>query len=254
MNILYQDEHLVVCVKPSGVLSQGDDKGRENMPHLLSELLGCEVFPVHRLDLEVSGVMVYAKTAKAAAGLSALVPLHEVFRKEYLAVLEGVPAETQAILEDMLYHDVKRNKSFVVDRKRNGVKHAKLFYRLLETAETEEGTRSLVRVRLYTGRTHQIRVQFASRGLPLVGDRRYGASKTEYGIALCSCHLSFAHPITGKPLSFDYYPQSLACFSELAEKFNVFSIPTLVILKDGEIVHQSAGARPKAQILALLED
>lgn len=220
MNILYQDEHLVVCVKPSGVLSQGDDKERTNMPSLLYGLLGHEVFPVHRLDLEVSGVMVYAKTAKAAAKLSSLVSSHEGFCKEYLAVLEGKPSEQEAVLEDLLFHDVKRNKSFVVDRKRNGVKQAKLFYRLLELAETEEGTRSLVRVRLYTGRTHQIRVQFASRGWPLVGDRRYGASKTEYGMALCSCHLSFAHPITQKMLSFDYYPQSLAGFSGLAENFN----------------------------------
>lgn len=218
MNILYQDEHLVVCVKPSGVLSQGDDKGRANMPSLLSELLGREVFPVHRLDLEVSGVMVYAKTAKAAAKLSSLVSSHEDFCKEYLAVLEGVPSEQEAVLEDLLFHDVKRNKSFVVDRKRNGVKQAKLFYRLLETAETEGGTRSLVRVRLYTGRTHQIRVQFASRGLPLVGDRRYGAQKNETGIALCSCHLSFCHPITGEKISCEYYPQTLASFVGLAEK------------------------------------
>lgn len=220
MNILYQDEHLVVCVKPSGVLSQGDYKGRANMPSLLSEFLGCEVFPVHRLDLEVSGVMVYAKTHDVAAKLSALVSSHEDFRKEYLAVVEGVPSGNEEILEDLLFHDVKRNKSFVVDKKRNGVKQAKLSYRVLDTMETDEGARTLVRVRLYTGRTHQIRVQFASRGLPLVGDRRYGAQKTEYGMALCSCHLSFRHPITGEEISCEYYPQTLASFLGLAEKSN----------------------------------
>lgn len=220
MNILFEDKHLVVCVKPSGVLSQGDDKGRTNMPSLLSELLGCEIFPVHRLDLEVSGVMVYAKTKEAAARLSALVPLHEEFRKEYLAVVEGIPAEREATLEDLLFHDVKRNKSFVVERKRGGVKSAKLSYRVLDTRETEEGLRSLIRIRLHTGRTHQIRVQFASRGLPLVGDRRYGAKKTEHPIALCSCLLSFRHPMTGEDISCEYYPQELAFFSELAEKSN----------------------------------
>ena len=220
MNVLYQDEYLIVCVKPSGVLSQGDDKGRTNMPSLLSELLGCEIFPVHRLDLEVSGVMVYAKTKEAAARLSALVPLHEEFRKEYLAVVEGVPAEREATLEDLLFHDVKRNKSFVVERKRGGVKSARLSYRVLDTSAAAEGVRSLVKIRLYTGRTHQIRVQFASRGLPLVGDRRYGASKSEQGIALCSCHLSFRHPMTGEDISCEYYPQELAFFSELAEKSN----------------------------------
>lgn len=218
MNVLYQDEYLIVCVKPSGVLSQGDDKGRENMPKLLCDFLGCEVFPVHRLDFEVSGVMVYAKTQVAAARLSALVSSHEDFRKEYLAVVEGKPCEEEAFLEDLLFHDVKRNKSFVVDRKRNGVKSARLSYRVLDTMESGEGVRSLLKVRLYTGRTHQIRVQFASRGTPLVGDRRYGAQKTEFGIALCSCSLSFRHPMSGEEISCEYYPQTLASFSELEAK------------------------------------
>lgn len=214
MNVLYQDEYLIVCVKPSGVLAQGDDKGRENMPSLLSEFLGCEVFPVHRLDIDTSGIMVYAKTKEMAAKVSALVASHEEFRKEYLAVVEGRP-EDEAVLEDLLFHDVKRNKSFVADKKRRGVKQARLSYRVVGTMETGEGARSLVRVRLYTGRTHQIRVQFASRGMPLVGDRRYGAHKTEYGIALCSCHLSFRHPMTGEELVFEHYPDTLASFSEL---------------------------------------
>ena len=220
MNILFEDKHLVVCVKPSGVLSQGDGKGRSNMPSLLSEKLGGEIFPVHRLDLEVSGVMVYAKTQEVAAKISALVPLHEEFRKEYLAVGEGIPAEREAVLEDLLFHDVKRNKSFVVERKRGGVKLARLSYRVLDTVETEEGISTLVRIRLYTGRTHQIRVQFASRGLPLIGDRRYGSKKTEHPIALCSCLLCFRHPMTGEEISCEYYPQALASFSGLAEKSN----------------------------------
>lgn len=218
MNVLYQDEYLIVCVKPSGVLSQGDEKGRKNMPSLLSGTLGCEIFPVHRLDFEVAGVMVYAKTQTVAAKLSALVSCHEQFRKEYLAVVEGNPDEDEAVLEDLLFHDVKRNKSFVADKKRRGVKEARLSYRVIGTTETEEGTRSLVRIRLYTGRTHQIRVQFASRGMPLVGDRRYGAQKTEYGIALCSCHLSFRHPMTGREVVCEHYPDTLASFSELEVK------------------------------------
>ncbi len=212
MEILYQDQYLVVCVKLSGVLSQSDDKGRENMPQLLETQLGCSVFPVHRLDLEVSGVMVYAKTAEAAAKLSAMASSHEGFRKEYLAVIQGNPDEKEGILEDLLFHDKQKNKTYVVKKLRSGVKKAKLSYCVLSEKDGE----SLVAIRLYTGRTHQIRVQFASRKMPLIGDRRYGG-RTGDGIALCSCRLSFVHPITKEKIRCGYFPQSLGGFEGLAE-------------------------------------
>lgn len=189
--ILFEDKYLVACVKPRGVLSQS-----EGMPELLAEQCGGTFYPVHRLDREVSGVMVFAKTREAAAKLSQLVSDHGKFCKQYLAVLEGAPAEKTDVLEDLLFHDRFKNKTYVVDRMRGGVKAAKLSYEVL--AQDED--RTLVRVRLFTGRTHQIRVQFASRGFPLAGDKRYGA-KSGGNIALFSERLSFVHPLTKAPIS-----------------------------------------------------
>ncbi len=214
MEVLYEDRYLVVVVKPIGVLSQHDVRGRENMPQLLEEQLGERVFPIHRLDLEVSGVMVYAKTADVAARLSAIISSHDSFKKEYLAVVEGEPSEREGVLEDLLFHDKQKNKSYVVSKPRAGVKKAKLTYRVLAV----DGGMSLLAIRLYTGRTHQIRVQFASRKMPLVGDRRYGAQKTDHHMALCSFRLSFIHPLTGKEIVCEYYPQSLAAFGGLAAR------------------------------------
>lgn len=210
MTVLFEDNDIIVCLKPRGVLSQGDDKGHENM----LSLLGGNVFPVHRLDRETEGVMVFAKNQKSAAAMSTLVQSHEQFRKEYLAVIEGVPEEKEGELCDLLFHDAAKNKTYVVNKMRRGVKQAKLSYEVLETVEDEQGTaRSLVRVRLYTGRTHQIRVQFASRHVPLVGDRKYGGSKSESGLALFAYRLSFCHPITKEQLCFEAYPKADGGFS-----------------------------------------
>ena len=206
MEILYQDENIIFCVKPSGVLSQCDEKGRPNMPSMLSEICGCEIYPVHRLDLEVSGVMVYAQNSAAAAKLSAIAASHEDFKKEYIAVLEGEVPES-GTLEDLLYHDKNKNKTYVVKRERRGVKKAKLAYEVLERYSEGEKSLSLVKVRLYTGRTHQIRVQFASRGFPIVGDRRYGASAGESGIYLFSHKIEIVSPFDGKPMSFSALPK-----------------------------------------------
>ncbi len=197
--ILYQDSHLIVIIKPSGVLSQIDANGGDSIPKRL-EAQGLAVKPVHRLDRAAGGVMVYAFTDKAAALLSSLVQDHTQFIKEYLAVVSGRPSEPVGEMEDLLYHDVKKNKSYVVDRKRGGVKRAKLSYELLETAQHNNGTFSLVRVRLHTGRTHQIRVQFASRKMPLAGDSRYGGLR-HCPLALWSCRVSFPHPISGETIS-----------------------------------------------------
>ena len=219
MTVLYEDNDIIVCIKPRGVLSQGDDKGHENM----LSLLGGNVFPVHRLDRETEGIMVFAKNQRLAASMSNLVQSHEQFKKEYLAVLEGVPEDRSGELCDLLFHDVAKNKTYVANKMRRGVKQAKLSYEVLEAVEDGQGTvRSLVRVRLYTGRTHQIRVQFASRHFPLVGDRKYGGSKSEFGLALFAYRLSFCHPATGKLLCFEAYPQAdgeFSLFSSL-KKYN----------------------------------
>lgn len=196
IRILYEDKYLSICVKPRGVLSQSDSRGTLAMPELLAEQCGGLFYPVHRLDRDVSGVMVYARTKEAAGKLSQLVSDHERFVKQYLAVAEGILVQKQGILEDLLFHDRFKNKTYVVDRMRGGVKAAKLSYEVLD----EWDGKSLLRVRLYTGRTHQIRVQFASRGVPLVGDKRYGAA-TSGEIALFSERLSFKHPITKEMVS-----------------------------------------------------
>ncbi len=198
ISVLYQDDHIVVCVKPRGVFSQLDSRGRRSMPELLADLCVACIYPVHRLDTEVSGVMVYAKTREAAAELCRQISDHERFVKYYLAVVEGKPEAPQATLEDLLFHDKNKNKSYVVDRLRGGVKAAKLEY---ETVAKATGL-TLVRVRLYTGRTHQIRVQFAARGTPLAGDKKYGAA-TGGAVALFSQRLCFDHPTLKTPLCFE---------------------------------------------------
>ena len=204
IEILYLDRDLVVSVKPRGILSEGE--GASCFPTLLSEALRERgeqdgIFPVHRLDRETEGLMVYARTDRAAAALSRAITEGSM-KKEYLAVATGTP-EPAASLCDLLFYDRARGKSFVVDRQRKGVKEARLDYARLAS---RDGL-SLLRVKLYTGRTHQIRVQLASRGFPLVGDRRYGAPACPYPMALCSAYLSFPHPSRKETLCFTYLPK-----------------------------------------------
>lgn len=194
--LLYQDKNLAVCLKPPGALSQ--DGSGETLPALLREQLGCEIYPVHRLDREAGGVMVYAKTSRAAGALSAAMA-GGAFQKQYLCIVHGRPEAEAGELRDLLLHDRARNRSFVVRRMRGGVKEARLTYRLL----AEQEGLSLVLVRLHTGRTHQIRVQFASRGMPLLGDGRYGGGSGE--LALWSWSLDFPHP-NGKSMAFQAKP------------------------------------------------
>ena len=210
MNILFRDEHIVVCIKPAGVVSEEAPGG---VPELLRKELERnaavpQIFPVHRLDKGVGGVMVYALTKDAAASLtrqmteSAPADAGKTFTKEYLAVTEGVPEPVSGRMEDLLFHDREKNRTYVVKRPRKGVKEAALEYETLASAggDPETGVFSLVRIRLLTGRTHQIRAQFSSRKLPLCGDRRYGA-KTAGDIALWSHRLTFRHPETGEELT-----------------------------------------------------
>lgn len=198
IEILYEDTNLIFAVKPVGVLSQKGDG--ENMIDLLSQGRG-EVLPVHRLDTAVGGVMVFAKTSQAAARFSALVSRNEV-EKQYLAVLQGTPEKESDTLVDLLFKDSRKNKSFVVNRERKGVKKASLEYTLVKS----ENDLSLVKVKLHTGRTHQIRVQFASRKLPLLGDGKYGSKCNKCSVALWSHSLGFVNPFTNERLSFTANP------------------------------------------------
>ena len=207
LNVLYCDAALLVCEKPPGCLSEPGPGA--NLPALAADWLRAlgenpELRTVHRLDKAVGGLMVLARTQKAAASLIDQISARTA-EKEYLAVLRGVPAEDEATLEDLLFHDSRTNKTFVVTRPRKGVRDAKLSYRVVGRAGTAEQPLTLVRVRLHTGRTHQIRAQFSHRGLPLLGDIRYG-SKATHGPALFSCRLAFDHPTTGKRMEFEMTP------------------------------------------------
>ena len=179
-DIIEQSENYVICIKPFGISSEHD------MPKLLTEALGGEIFCVHRLDNAVGGIMVFAKNRKTAALLSKQISDH-TFEKKYLAVIEGKPSENSGEMRDLLFKDSFKNKSYVVKRMRKGVKEAVLNYNLL----SEQNGLSLVEISLVTGRTHQIRVQFASRKMPLVGDRRYGSKIPSDNICLWSHSLSF---------------------------------------------------------------
>ena len=192
MEILYSDPGIVVCVKPVGLDSE------RAVPDALKEALGGEIFPIHRLDKNVGGVMVYARTHSGAAALSACVRDGSLV-KEYVALVHGTPPEN-GDWQDLLWKDSAKNKVFVVKRERKGVKNARLEFTRLTAGET-----SLVHIRLHTGRSHQIRVQFASRGYPLVGDHKYGARDEAAAPLLYSCRVSF--PWKGKTQRFEAQPE-----------------------------------------------
>lgn len=201
VRLFYLDSDVVVCTKPAGVLSEAG-----GMPELLNKQIGWgETWCVHRLDMAVGGVMVYARSKEAAGKLSAALAGREL-GKSYLAVVQGRPEKREDTLKDLLFHDSTTNKTYVVKRQRHGVKEAELHYRTLETQSATEGEISLLRVELVTGRSHQIRVQFASRKLPLVGDSRYGSSYRSSAIALWASELSFPHPRTGATMTFTCPP------------------------------------------------
>ena len=194
IQILYQDRDLLVCRKPAGMPSQPDPSGQPDLLTALRETYTTASL-IHRLDTPTGGVMVFGLTPKATAALGALVQDHGSFRKEYIAVLSSPPPVEEGEMRDFLYHDKRANKAYVTDGRRKGSKEAILDYRVLKTAE--DG-RTLVAVRLHTGRTHQIRVQFASRGLPLVGDGKYGSREKCPYIGLWAYRITFPHPITGR--------------------------------------------------------
>lgn len=201
MRILYQDEDIILCVKPPRVLSTDEPGG---VPELLRQTIGdpkADVRTVHRLDRVVSGLMVLARNAAAASELSRQIR-EGAFDKSYLAVLRGIPEEPEALLRDLLLRDKRECKTYVVTEPAKGVQEALLRYQLL----SEREGLSKVSIQLITGRTHQIRAQFSSRGLPLVGDRKYSTLEDDCEIALWSWKLSFNHPRTGEPMAFELEP------------------------------------------------
>ena len=191
MEILFADENIAVCVKPVGLDSEHD------VPNALREALDGSFLAVHRLDRNVGGVMVYARTKAAAAALSRAIQ-DGAMEKEYIALVHGLPPE-KGDWEDLLFKDSSKNKVFVVKKERRGVKKARLeFVRLTQSDP------ALMRIRLHTGRSHQIRVQFASRGFPLVGDHKYGSRDDSACPMLFSCKLSF--PLFGREKVFEALP------------------------------------------------
>ena len=203
MDIVYFDSDIVVCIKPARVLSTDEPGG---LPDLLREALGdsgADIRTVHRLDRVVSGLMVLARNPKAASELSRQIREGE-FEKEYLAVVHGTPKET-GTLRDLLGRDKARRMTFVADAPAKGVQEAVLHYQRLSVGENL----SKVRIQLETGRTHQIRVQFSSRGFPLVGERKYAEINDPCEIALWSYRLGFNHPATGEKMDISREPPAV---------------------------------------------
>ena len=191
MEILYTDKDMIACVKPVGLDAEHE------LPQLLKDTLGGEIFTLHRLDKNVGGVMLYARNKGAAARLSRDIQEGRMV-KEYVAMVHGTPPE-KGDWQDLLFKDSRKNKVFVVKRQRAGVKPARLEFTRLHKGDT-----SLVRIRLHTGRSHQIRVQFASRGFPLVGDHKYGARDEHTAPMLFSCCITI--PWQGGEKQFSFLP------------------------------------------------
>lgn len=215
MELIYTDDQIVVAIKPARVLSTDEPGG---MPELVRQALSdpnADIRTVHRLDRVVSGLMVLARSPQAATDLSAQIR-QGTFQKEYLAVVHGCPEAQQGTLEDLLIRDKARKMTFVTDTPGKDARSAVLHYQVLDRS----AGLSLVKIQLVTGRTHQIRVQFASRGWPLVGERKYAVQDDPCEIALWSYCIGFSHPATGENMRFcqnppDVYPFN--CFSSLME-------------------------------------
>lgn len=210
MELIYVDKDIVVCIKPARVLSTDEPGG---LPDLVREALcdpKADVRTVHRLDRVVSGVMVLARNAKAASELSRQIREDE-FDKEYLAVIHGHPEAEKGTLVDLLMRDKARKMTMVATEPGKGVQEAILDYQVLNHTEAI----SRVKVHLRTGRTHQIRVQFSSRGLPLVGERKYCTLEDPCEIALWSHKIGFTHPVTGQRMAFSKEPPEIYPWTEV---------------------------------------
>lgn len=217
LELLYTDRDIAVLVKPVGLISEDGCAGESVIPAAAEALAAVgeretALYPVHRLDRNVGGVMVYARNREAAAALSVAVRDGRV-KKVYLALVHGMPDAPRGVYRDFLYKDARKNKTYVVTGMRRGVREAELSYETLVAANGY----ALVRVLLHTGRSHQIRVQFASRKMPLLGDGKYGARDRETALGLFSHSLTFPHPSTGVEMTFSALPHS-AVFAALCDK------------------------------------
>ena len=203
IDLLFEDRDIIVCIKPPAVPSQPDPSEDTDMTALLKEYLRDkgereDVFVVHRLDRGVGGVMVYAKTKGACARLSQAVSDKDAFKKEYLAVISGAPEADSGTYEDYIFKDARLRKAFVGGKERRGAKLASLDYSLIQTVSVGEKVFSLIKIRLRTGRYHQIRAQLSSRGMPICNDGKYGSREKQGDLTLWSYSLSFEH--NGKQL------------------------------------------------------
>lgn len=201
MEILKETDNIIVCVKPAGVLSTDEPGG---MPSLVREAIGkpdASICTVHRLDRVVSGLMVLAKNKAAASALSEQIMVR-TFEKEYLAVIHGCPGEAAGTFRDLLRRDKSERKTYVAQAPEKGVQEAILHYSVV--AKDRES--SLVRISLETGRTHQIRVQFSSRAMPIVGDKKYSSLEENCDIALWSYRLVFHEPLSGERIDISLPP------------------------------------------------
>ena len=213
LKIIFEDNHIIVVEKPVNIPSQGDKTGDEDMLTIIKKYLiekynkkgEAYLGLVHRLDRPTGGVMVFAKTSKAASRLSEQIR-EKVFEKEYLCIVDGKLEEQNGEYEDYLVKNEKNNLSRISDQKNKNAKLAKLYYEILKY--NEETNLSLVRVKLYTGRHHQIRVQFASRNHSLYGDQKYGTRGRGKQLCLWAYKISFLHPISKERIEFEDYPEA----------------------------------------------
>ncbi len=209
IKILYEDEFIICVEKKPNILSQGNENTKSLSDDLRLYLLNkgenSYVGTVHRLDKLTSGVVMYSKNEKTTPLLCEMFQKGEI-DKTYFAIVEGKPETDKGEFSDLLYYDRTKNKSFVVKRERKGVKKALLSFETLSQSTIENREVSLVKISLMTGRTHQIRVQFSSRKMPIVGDRRYGSKIKTDGIMLYCTGLSFVHPVTHKNIEIKSIP------------------------------------------------
>lgn len=201
IDIIFEDADILVINKPVGILSEDSQKGENGIIRFLQNEKRRDLHLLHRLDREVGGVMVFAKNKKSASFLSTEIA-NGGFKKEYVAVTDGIPEEEKGVYVDLLFKDSKKNRSYVVKRERKGVKKASLEFETIG----KTNNKALVKVLLHTGRTHQIRVQFSSRKTPLTGDGHYGSTDRNCKIALHSHRITFLHPKTRTEVSFKSLP------------------------------------------------
>jgi 23S rRNA pseudouridine1911/1915/1917 synthase len=209
MDVLFLNKDFLACVKPQGLPSQPDTSGDDDMTSLLKQYLKArgeneDIFVLHRLDRATGGVMIYARNQKSAAELSRLIAEKDGFEKHYLTVVSGVPSEKCGNMTDYLYKDSAQKKSFVVKSERKGAKLASLDYEVINSVEINTKTFSLVGVKLNTGRFHQIRAQFSSRGMSVFGDGKYGSREKAPHFALWANKIAFAYK--GKKYEFEKAP------------------------------------------------